>query len=180
MQYDVVWNQLPRYFFVTSGVGFSSVSSLNAFDEALIKAGIGQCNLVPVSSIIPGNAVEVDYVEITPGSIVFTVMSRIDGRDGEEISAGLAWGFGVRSDGVRYGLVVEAYGKVSGNEVKSMLRDRIEATAKARNMKLEYVKYRVEHVEKVPKGMYASAIVALVFVPVVDYSKVSVREPLSS
>ncbi len=182
MQYNMVWDQLPRYFFVTSGIGFSRVSGLNAFDEALIKAGIGQCNLVPVSSIIPGNAIEVDYVEITPGSVVFTVMSRIDGSSGEEISAGLAWGFGVRSDGLRYGLVVEAYGRVPGSVVKSMLRDRIEAMAKARGMRLENVKYRVEHVDRVPSGMYASIVVALVFVPAIDYDKTSTatRGSLSS
>ena len=60
--YDRYFTQLPKYFFVTGGTALSPVSTLNAFDEALMKAGIAQCNLVPVSSILPADAVEVEYL----------------------------------------------------------------------------------------------------------------------
>jgi len=45
--------QMPKRFFVTSGKAASRVSDLNAFDEALLNAGIGEQNLVIVSSILP-------------------------------------------------------------------------------------------------------------------------------
>ena len=53
---------LPKKFFITVGSAVSHVSPLNAFDAALVKAGIAQCNLVPVSSIIPPDAEKVKPV----------------------------------------------------------------------------------------------------------------------
>jgi len=76
---------LPKKFFITTGVATSSVSPLNAFDAALVKAGIAQCNLVNVSSILPPDAELVESVPITPGTITFTVMARMDGAPGETI-----------------------------------------------------------------------------------------------
>jgi len=48
---------IPKEFFVTSAKATSPVSELNAFDLALKNAGIAQCNIVPVSSILPENMV---------------------------------------------------------------------------------------------------------------------------
>lgn len=45
-------------FFLTSGVGHSGTSPLNAFDRALDRAGISGLNLVQVSSVLPYNAIE--------------------------------------------------------------------------------------------------------------------------
>ena len=42
---------MPRKFFVTSGTALSDISEMNAFDQALVEAGIAEANLVPVSSI---------------------------------------------------------------------------------------------------------------------------------
>jgi len=36
---------VPKKYFVTSGYAISTVSDLNAFDKALIEAGIGEQNL---------------------------------------------------------------------------------------------------------------------------------------
>ncbi len=169
---DKYFDQLPRYFFVTGGSALSSISPLNAFDEALMKAGIAQCNLVPVSSILPANAVEVGFVPITPGAIVFTIMARADGGPGDTISAGVAWAFGVDDENRKYGLVVEAYGKVSESELKVDLTRKIQRMATIRRMKLDEVRYRIETIEKIPENTYGCTIAAVVFVPTIDYDKV--------
>ncbi len=167
------FTQLPKYFFVTGGTALSPVSTLNAFDEALMKAGIAQCNLVPVSSILPAGAVEVGYVPITPGAIVFTIMARADGGPGDTVSAGVAWAFGVSEEGeLRYGFVVEAYGKVREKELKEDLTQKIMRMASVRRMEIEEIRCRIETIDRVPEGMYGSAIAAVIFVPVVDYDKV--------
>jgi arginine decarboxylase len=62
---------LPKRFFITSGRALSAVSKLNAFDQALMNAGIAHCNLVPVSSIIPKGSVKIDYYNIEAGAITF-------------------------------------------------------------------------------------------------------------
>ena len=68
---------LKKYFVVT-GAGVSRTSPLTAFDRALADAGISQCNLVQVSSILPEGAEQVEPADITPGSITFCVLARCD------------------------------------------------------------------------------------------------------
>lgn len=43
----------PKVAYLVSGVGASNVSALNALDAALIDAGIGDQNLIKLSSILP-------------------------------------------------------------------------------------------------------------------------------
>jgi len=169
------FTQLPKYFFVTGGKALSPVSALNAFDEALMNAGIAQCNLVPVSSILPADAVEVDYIPITPGAIVFTIMARADGGPGDTVSAGVAWAFGKGEDGVRYGFVVETYGNIPRTEIKEDLEKKILRMATVRKMKVSSIRFRIESIDKVPEGMYGSVVAALIFVPVVDHGKVRMK-----
>lgn len=152
---------IPRRFFATSGKALSKVSKLNAFDRALLEAGIGNCNLVPVSSIIPGGAEECEVCEIPAGSIVFVVMARMDGSGGEELAAGIAWAW---ERGRRFGLVVEAHDNMSSQKLKKMLDERLMEMAEARGVELVDVKYKIEGL-RVPEGYYGSVIAALAFPP---------------
>jgi arginine decarboxylase len=70
---------IPKEFFITSGKATSQVSELNAFDLALKKAGIAQCNLVSVSSILPLGCKERKRRKITAGAITYAVIARMDG-----------------------------------------------------------------------------------------------------
>ena len=54
---------VPSKFFITHSSAVSPVSDLNAFDRALISAGIGEQNLVSVSSVIPKGAQLVERCE---------------------------------------------------------------------------------------------------------------------
>ena len=64
---------VPSRFFITHSSAVSRTSDLNAFDRALISAGIGEQNLVSVSSVIPKNAERVEICEMpmrcTPGLV---------------------------------------------------------------------------------------------------------------
>ena len=150
---------IPSEYFVTSGKGVSKTSLLNAFDIALWDARIGHLNIVPVSSIIPPNARERDYVELPAGSVTFAVMAKEEGRDGEVISAGLAW-----AEGRPHGYVLEAHGKMGVEELSRELRGVVLEVEEYAN--IEIVKgwrYLVESM-KVPEGAYGVVIVALVLV----------------
>ncbi len=151
----------PKKFFVTAGRGLSKVSKLNAFDRALIDAGIGNCNLVPVSSILPGGAEECGLCDIPAGSIVFVVMAKMDGSEGETLGAGIAWAW---EENGRFGIVVEAHDNMDHERLKTALNDRLNEMAVMRGIKLKNVKYRVESLN-VPKGFYGSVVAALVFLP---------------
>jgi len=75
---------IPRKVFFTSGVG-SHPEKLESFEVALRDAGIEKFNLVTVSSILPPNCEiitkEDGLKELSPGEIVFCVMSRISSNE---------------------------------------------------------------------------------------------------
>ena len=149
---------------MTGASATSSISPLNAFDAALIKAGIAGCNLVCVSSILPPDAERIENCEITPGTITFCVLARMDGNSGETIGAGLGWAFGVTADDKKYGIVAEAHGYKDGDVIEKELRWKLQEMARVRQMQLFNIETRQECLE-VPKGKYGSTIVALVYVP---------------
>jgi len=155
---------LPDKFFVTSGVATSSVSPLNAFDAALAKANIAQCNLVNVSSILPAHATMVENETIPAGTITFAVMARMDGDPGETIGAGVAWVWGTTTSGQRYGMVAEAHGYKDKEAIDKELKWKLQEMAKIRELNIESIQTRSEFLE-VPKGKYGSAVVALVYCP---------------
>ena len=153
-------NLIPKCFFITSGSAESNISKLNAFDRALMKAGIAQCNLVPVSSIIPVGAEKIEYREMPIGTITFVIMARIDGIRGEEISAGICW-VKCSSNGMKYGLVAEGQGKMGEEDLKRELDKKVEDMVEARGVEILRKEYRIESL-KISKK-YGSAIAAVVF-----------------
>jgi len=155
---------LPKKFFIVAGSATSAVSPLNAFDAALTKAGIGQCNLVNVSSILPPDAEETKNSMITPGTITFAVMARMDGDPGETIGAGIGWISGLSTKKERYGLVAEAHGYKDKEAIEKELKSKLSEMTKIRDLKIEKMDTRAEFIE-VPKGKYGAVIVALVYAP---------------
>lgn len=156
---------LPRRFFVTSGCGVSASSPLNAFDAALTNAGIGQCNLVCVSSILPANAKMVNSnPKIEPGTITFCVLARADGGPGDLIGAGLGWAWIECEGGERYGVVAEAHGRKGREEIEEELEVKLREMADARGARIIEMEKRCECMQ-VPDGCYGCCVVALVYVP---------------
>jgi arginine decarboxylase len=70
---------IPKYFFLTKGVG-KHKEQLQSFELALRDAGIQQCNIVSVSSIVPPGcrliSRERGLKMIRPGEITFIVLAR--------------------------------------------------------------------------------------------------------
>lgn len=66
-------------------------SRLNAFDNALLNAGIGDINLIKVSSIIPAGAELVELPPFPAGEMVKTVLSYVSSdHEGDLICATIA------------------------------------------------------------------------------------------
>ena len=152
-----------KNFFVVSGVGLSKTSKLNAFDNALLDAGISQCNLVPVSSILPKKARQIRPIVIEPGSITFTVLARRDGNPGESISTGLGWAFCVDNDGKdTYGIVVEDEGLEGEDGIRLEIKLRLTEMVENRKMRIKEQDMKVSQIQ-IPEGNYGSVIVALIY-----------------
>ena len=64
------WKQVTKAS-VTAGTAEGG-TPLNAFDNALLAAGIGNVNLIKVSSIVPPEVDIVDLPQIKPGALVPT------------------------------------------------------------------------------------------------------------
>jgi arginine decarboxylase len=152
---------IPTRFFVTSGKGINRTSELNAFDLALLQAGIGDQNLVSVSSVLPIGIRQVDRQRIARGAITHAVLARYGGGEGEVISAGIAYGF--RSDG-QGGYVAEGHVHGTQRSLKEFLKWRMEEIAHFRGVELKRIHYRTEELE-IPMDHYGVCIAACVFLP---------------
>jgi len=75
---------IPRKVFFVSGMG-THPENLESFEVALLDAGIEKFNLVTVSSILPPKCEivsrEEGLKELSPGEVVFCVMSRISSNE---------------------------------------------------------------------------------------------------
>lgn len=152
---------IPKRFFTTSGKATSPVSQLNAFDLALKRARIAQCNLLCVSSILPKDCKEMSRHNIPAGSITYTVLARMDGEEGTTIGAGIAWAW---TKGRKYGLVAEAHGYMDRKALEEILAWKIREMAKIRKVEIGNIRMRMEVLE-VPMDNYGCVISALVYYP---------------
>lgn len=72
----------PRHFKMVSGIG-KSLFPLAAFDNALRNAGIGDYNLVKVSSILPANCAYTENILLDNGSILYAAYSTLTVKEYE-------------------------------------------------------------------------------------------------
>lgn len=106
---------VPRRVFFTKGVG-THKEELTSFELALRDAGIEKFNLVQVSSIFPPAAKivskSVGLKKLSPGQIVFCVMSRLSSNEPRRLLAASV-GCAIPTDRKLYGYLSEhhSYGE---------------------------------------------------------------------
>lgn len=152
-------NLIPSEFFVTSGSALSDVSDLNAFDLALMEAGIEEQNLVAVSSIIPPEAVCVERKKLPMGAITHCVLAQMRGRAGDRVSAGIAYAY--RKDGYG-GYVAEGHAFGGLESMKEELYRKVKEMERTRGIELTEPIIVARELE-IPEGKYGCCIASLVF-----------------
>ena len=150
---------IPKEFFVTSGKAFDPISELNAFDQALKNAGIAHCNLVSVSSILPKGCIKRERINIQVGAITYAVIAKMDGTEGQNIGAAIAWSFDKKSGS---GLVAENHGFMDEDALLEIAEWKIKEMAKIREMEIGKINYQFETM-RVPMDNYGCVVAALVF-----------------
>ncbi len=153
-------NLVPKKFFITSGCAVSKISDLNAFDEALKKARIGEQNLVSVSSVLPIGAKQVPVREMPMGGVTFCVLAQMRGGEGEMISAGIAYAF--RKDG-KGGYVAEGHMHGTKKALKEVLEWKMNEMSKLRGIELRTIHYAIEEIST-PMDHYGACVASCVFV----------------
>lgn len=150
---------VPKKFFVTSGKAINAISELNAFDEALLNARIGDQNLVPVSSILPVGIEKIDPVEIPMGAITHCILSQMKGEREKTISAGLSYTFNEEGGGY----VAEVHGHIKKEDAKDLLDRKIEEMARRRDKEVKEIFYVVEELH-IPLNHYGACVAAIIFI----------------
>ncbi|CAA7599938.1 Arginine decarboxylase [Acididesulfobacillus acetoxydans] len=146
----------PKKFFVTSA-GAEGHSKLTAFDNALLKARIGNVNLLRVSSILPPGCVYDPDLVIPEGSLVPVAYgSIVSDVPGETISAAVGVGFSEDT----FGVIMEYSGKCTAEEAKEAIRQMVAEAFATRKMNLVDMKVAVTQ-HKVEKIGCAFAAVPL-------------------
>jgi len=150
---------VPSKFFITHSSAVSETSDLNAFDIALIQAGIGEQNLVSVSSVIPEGAQEIKPRELSMGAVTFCVLAQMRGCEGETISAGIAYAY--RKDG-KGGYIAEGHIHGSAESLRELLKWKMEEMSRIREVEFGEINYAVEELQ-IPMDYYGCCIAAVVF-----------------
>jgi arginine decarboxylase len=126
----------PTKITLVSGTG-EGETFLTAFDRALLDAGIGDFNLIKVSSIVPPNARFVELPDIPKGALVPTVYSKIDSAiPGEVISACV--GAGISDEG--FGLLYEFSHQGTAAAAEEIVRNMIKEGFKMRGLNLKEIR----------------------------------------
>ena len=111
----------PDAYFLTKGTS-EGYMPLNAFDGALLDAGIGDTNLVKMSSIVPPHAMRIEPVRLPGGALVPLAYASINSNmKGQTISAAVAAAF--PKDRERPGVIMEYSATGSGDEIERIVRD---------------------------------------------------------
>ena len=123
---------MEKKIIIVRGIGKGS-TALSAFDDALHNAGIGNFNLIELSSVIPKNAIiKVQEKYDLPhevGQIQPVVLSHNESNEkGIEISAGLGWS--IAEEG---GVFIEISGCFKGEECYNKISSSLNDMVKRRN-----------------------------------------------
>lgn len=135
-------------------------TKLNAFDNALLEAGVGDTNLMRMSSILPPAAEEicVDELFLPKGGLIPLAYATIDGTTpGRLISAAIA--VGIPENEEEPGVIMEFEDHAQLDNVEAIVRQMVVDAFRYRNRKLKEIKsIGVEHTVERCGAVFAAAI----------------------
>jgi arginine decarboxylase len=146
----------PTQYFLVSGAS-DGFSPLNAFDGALLQAGIGNTNLVRMSSIVPPRCQLIPPISLPPGALVPVAYGSLTSDEpGQIIAAGVA--LALPTDEDRNGLIMEYSARGGRREIEEKVRTMATEGMKLRGWEIKELKsiaveYRVKKIGAVLAGV---------------------------
>jgi arginine decarboxylase len=127
--------QLPKAVTLVAGAG-EGTTELNAFDRALMDAGIANLNFIKVTSILPPGTEIIRVPRIIPGMLVPAVYAQIVGHmPGERIAAAL--GVGISKN--EYGVIMEHSHTGTAENAEEIVRRMVEEAFRQRDLALDQI-----------------------------------------
>ncbi len=140
---------VPDIHFLCAGAS-EGRTELTSFDGALLKAGIGNTNLLKMSSILPPFSEEVEAVAIPPGSFLPLAYAAITSSEpGETISAAVA--IAIPDDRSLNGVIMEHHNHAPLSYVEARVREMAEEAMAMRGvtkytLKSRGIEAKVKHI----------------------------------
>jgi arginine decarboxylase len=129
----------PTKFYLVSGSS-DGFTLLNAFDGALLASGVGDTNLVRMSSILPPGCQQMTPrpVQLPQGALVpVAYASLCSDTPGEIISAAVA--IGIPKDADRAGLIMEYSARAEEGIVEKQVKKMVEKGMELRNRAIKEI-----------------------------------------
>jgi arginine decarboxylase len=136
---------VPELFTLVVGRG-EGKKKLTAFDSALLDAGVGNMNLLRVSSVLPPHCLFRESLTMPFGSLLPIAYGSITSDvPGETISASI--GVGIPQDPDSFGMIFEFSGFCPGSEAAARVEEMVREAFDMRSLALKEVKVKaVDHV----------------------------------
>jgi len=148
----------PNIYRLVKGKGEGNMP-LNAFDMALLDAGVGDTNLVRMSSIVPPSCREVHQpIDLPKGGLIPIAYGSISSvKPGQIISTAVA--IGIPEDPTLPGVIMEHEDELPLSEVEATVRQMTIDAFAYRNRALKEVKsIGVEHVVVKAGSVFAAVV----------------------
>jgi arginine decarboxylase len=124
-------------FFLVSGSA-EGPSPLNSFDNALLAAGIGNTNLIRISSILPPNSRQISPVPLPYGALIPIAYSYETGViPGERVAAAVAVGVPQRDD--LPGIIMEYHSRETAEDCEEIARSFVRYAFENRGYELKEI-----------------------------------------
>ncbi len=134
----------PTKYFLVAGSS-EGYTELNSFDGALLNAGIGNTNLIKVSSILPPNCNFINPIKLPYGALVPIAYASITSQlEGEVISAAVA--VAIPEDITKPGLIMEYSARGRHKDIEEIVRNMAKKGMEQRQESLKEIKsISIEH-----------------------------------
>ena len=147
----------PTKYFLASGAS-EGYTPLNAFDGALLQAGIGNTNIVKMSSIVPPHCQRISPIALPPGALVPAAYASITSEvPGEIISAGVA--VALPEDENQNGLIMEYSAKGERRKIDEIVRSMAIEGMELRGWKIKDLQTMVNEYRVKRGGATLAAVV---------------------
>jgi arginine decarboxylase len=131
---------------------------LNAFDNALLEAGVGDTNLVKMSSILPPGAEQMESFDLPKGALIPVAYAAIERQEpGTVISASVA--VGIPEDSSQPGVIMEHHGVKSLEDTERIVRQMVRDAFDYRNRPLKEIQsIGIEHTVEQCGAAFAAVV----------------------
>lgn len=149
----------PNIFCLVKGAS-EGRTRLNAFDNALLNAGIGDTNLMRMSSILPPGAEQknINDIDLPPGGLIPLAYATIDSTTpGRYLSSAIA--VGIPEDESEPGVIMEFEDHSKLENVEAIVRQMVIDAFEYRNRALKEIKsIGIEHKVENCAATFAAAV----------------------